>query len=181
MRPAPELRLAGPGDVEQLSGTGTAVFCETYGKTAPPEHVERHVIDNFGVDAIAEAMQQPGVEYHIALVDDACAGLLKLRDGVAPGRTGATSAIEVHQLYVSSSHQGLGIGRLLMERAVAAARERKVEGIWLSVWTEADWATGFYKRCGFIECGTEPFCMGGSEYIDYIMWLDLREAPTSER
>ena len=164
-------RLAGADDIERLSITGAKAFRATYGHTAPASHVDTHVERNFGVPAIAAAMQEPGVEYHIALAGASCAGFLKLRDSMAPQASGGASAIEVQQLYVSQDHQRLGIGRALLDRAVRTARERGVDGIWLSVWSKADWATGFYRRFGFAECGTEPFCMGGTEHMDYIMWF----------
>ena len=181
MGAAPECRLANSADIDVLSALGSRVFRDTYGHTAPRAHVERHINRNFGADAIGAAMREPGVEYHIALVDKGCAGLLKLRDSAAPPATGADRAVEVHQLYVAAGHQGLGIGRLLMDRAVVTARARGAAGVWLSVWSEADWATGFYQRYGFTNCGTEPFCMGGTEHIDYIMWLALDDAAASRR
>lgn len=172
MGDALNIRLADTRDVGELSALGSQVFRKTYGHTAPPDHVEKHIERHFAADAIVAAMRIPDVEYYIALAGEVCAGLLKLRGSAAPRQlTEATSAVEVQQLYVAPDQQRLGVGARLMDRAVDVARGRCVEGIWLSVWSEASWATGFYRRYGFVELGTEPFCMGGTEHVDYVMWL----------
>jgi len=66
-----------------------------------------------------------------------------------------------------------GVGRALMDRAVAAAREQGCAGLWLSVWQDADWATAFYEAYGFRTTGTAEFRLGRTCYEDYLMWLPL--------
>jgi hypothetical protein len=41
------------------------------------------------------------------------------------------------------------------------------------VWTEAHWATAFYRKFGFIALGELDFYLGRSHYVDYLMWLPV--------
>ena len=53
-------------------------------------------------------------------------------------------------------HQGLGIGRRLMELFVARIREEKVSGIHLKTSNHNTGALGFYRKMGFGVIGDEP-------------------------
>ena len=72
---------------------------------------------------------------------------------------------------MDTAGQRAGVGQMLVRRAVDVAREAGVGGIWLSVWTEADWATAFYRKCGFAPLGELEFFLGRTRYVDYLMWL----------
>ena len=85
----------------------------------------------------------------------------------------ATTAVEVQQLYVDTGFQRRGVGHTLMHEAVQAARDLAVAGIWLSVWTEADWATAFYEKFGFRSLGEVDFWLADTHYVDYLMWYEL--------
>lgn len=165
------VRIANDDDAEALSTTGSRAFRDAYGGTAPDTDIDRHVESYFSITEIRAELQRPGVDYFIATQGADCAGLAKLRMGPSPGVIDADDAIEVQQLYVSSDHQRKGVGRLLIDQVLEIARARGAAGIWLSVWSEADWATAFYRSCGFVERGTMPFNLGTTEHIDYVMWL----------
>ena len=52
--------------------------------------------------------------------------------------------------------QGLGLGRVLVERLLAELRHRHVRGVHLGVDTANGHAVGFYEHLGFREVGREP-------------------------
>jgi ribosomal protein S18 acetylase RimI-like enzyme len=104
---------------------------------------------------------------------DACAGLIKLRYGQKRALLPAENVCEVQQLYVAPDFQRRGIGRLLMDSAMAHARKAGAQGMFLSVWSEADWATSFYAKYGYQSLGEVPFVLGTIEYTDWLMWLPI--------
>ncbi len=57
--------------------------------------------------------------------------------------------IHVDELWVSAELRGSGVGRELMHRVEALARDRELQGIWL--WTQSWQAEGFYQRLGYEE------------------------------
>jgi ribosomal protein S18 acetylase RimI-like enzyme len=171
MNEPPSVRSASFGDVEQLSSMGSKAFLHAYGNTAAESDIERHVDAHFGIAAIYAEMQRPGVQYFMATTSNGCVGLLKLRDKTAPVEIDGENVLEIQQLYVSSDHQRKGVGVLLMDCAVQVAKDRGADGVWLSVWSEAKWATAFYRRYGFTEIGTALFHIYATKYVDNILWL----------
>jgi ribosomal protein S18 acetylase RimI-like enzyme len=178
---SPEVRLveAVAADAAALSAAGERLFVQAYGRYSPPDDLAVHLRDHFGRDSVAAELQNPDVRYTIALGGDAIAGFVKIRSGDAPETIPCVDAVEVQQLYVDAAWQRKGVGRALMDRAVAAAREQARAGLWLSVWQDADWATSFYEAYGFRRAGTAEFRLGRTRFEDDLMWLDLGRTRSS--
>lgn len=166
-----QIRDAVPGDAVQLAVTGQRLFIAAYGKISGADDLAAHVDDYFGETVVARELRQNGIRYLLAMDEGEIAGFLKLRSGEIPKSVAADKAVEVQQLYVSPDQQRRGIGRLLMDRAVEIALEAAAQGLWLSVWEEADWAISFYQRYGFRTVGTTDFWLGDSHYNDFLMWF----------
>ena len=168
-------REASPSDIPELARVGSATFWDAYGGTAPDENIAIHVQNYFSADAITAEFDSPDVCYFLASCNGELAGLVKMRFGEVPDTVDAKSAVEVQQLYVSPDHQRKGVGEFLINVVREETSRRGADGIWLSVWTEADWATAFYLKVGFEEAGTAPFMLADIEYVDYIMWMPVRD------
>lgn len=168
-----QIRDAVRGDIESLAITGQRLFIATYGNICGPDDLAAHVDDYFSEGAVARELDRDGVRYLLAMDEQDIVGFLKLRQSDIPRSVPADSAFEVQQLYVSADRQRHGIGRRLMDRAVEIAEQASVQGLWLSVWDEADWAICFYQRCGYHTVGTTDFWLGESHYNDFLMWLPV--------
>lgn len=164
------VREAVEGDLTALAELGSEVFWDSYGGTAPDEDIAAHVDAFFSARAVEEEFGRPTIKYFVATDGRNMAGLIKTREGAVPDLIDAPSALEVQQLYVSVDFQRRGVGALLMDSAMAEAQRREIAGVWLSVWTEADWATGFYLKYGFTSRGEIAFMLANQEYTDYLMW-----------
>ena len=164
---------AGAADADVLSVVGRRLFVQAYGNFSRADDIELHVAEYFGRDRVASELQNPDVSYTIAFDADAVAGFIKTRRGPTPAAVPVADAIEVQQLYVDAERQRKGVGRALMDRAAASARQEGRAGLWLSVWQEADWATAFYEAYGFQRSGTAEFWLGRTCFMDYLMWLPL--------
>ncbi|MFC7473796.1 GNAT family N-acetyltransferase [Dankookia sp. GCM10030260] len=80
-------------------------------------------------------------------------------------------------VYVRDAARGRGIGRLLLGRAILAAREAGLETLLLTVSTAAPAAHALYLSLGFRAYGTEPrgLRLGPGRCVDEVlMALDLR-------
>lgn len=179
MSPAVRLVAASGADADALSEAGERLFVQAYGSYSPAADLAVHVREYFGRDSVAAELQKPDVRYTIARGGDAIAGFVKIRRGAAPETVPAADAIEVQQLYVDAAWQRMGVGRALMDWAVAVAREEGGAGLWLSVWQDADWATAFYEGYGFRCVGTAEFRLGQTCFDDYVMWLSLGRTKTN--
>ncbi len=78
------------------------------------------------------------------------------------------------RLYVVPEHQGIGIGRMLLEDVMQVARERGHRIIRLSYLDGNDSAEGFYRSFGFTESHREPTGDGIPDSIWVVrdLWAD---------
>ncbi|MDX1518025.1 MAG: N-acetyltransferase [Woeseiaceae bacterium] len=164
------IRVATRADAAELSRVGTQSFNDAYRGTANDEDIDAHLDEYFTETAIRAEMGSSTVRYLVAEYGASTTGLAKLRNSDVPGQLPVDSAVEVQQLYVASAHQRSGVGRRLMDAATAEARNWGTQGIWLSAWTQADWAIAFYRDYGFGVVCEVPFRLGQSEFTDYLMW-----------
>lgn len=167
------IRVATAADIPDLSRVGMRSFSDAYRGTADDADIDAHLDAYFSRAAIAQEMTQPAVRYLLGTRGSSTAGLVKLRGDNVPPQLPARRAIEVQQLYVASEHQRAGVGRCLLDAAVDEARHERAEGVWLSAWTEADWAVAFYRGYGFGVVCEIPFRLGKTDFTDYLMWYPL--------
>lgn len=79
----------------------------------------------------------------------------------------------LRQLYLDEAAKGSGLAQALMRRALAEARSRGVENLYLTVWVENHRARRFYDRHGFEEVGQYSFVVGSTVDDDRILRLKL--------
>lgn len=171
--PSIVIRKATDADVEILAETGKRLFTAAYGNISGADDLAAHVDDYFSVAAVARELQREDVQYHLAMDGDDIVGFLKIRRSPVPKDVPFSNGIEVQQLYVSPNQQRRGIGRLLTDCAVSITRAQSADGLWLSVWQEADWAVKFYRAYGYRTVGTAVFRLGKSRFTDFLMCLPV--------
>ncbi|MFF7058261.1 GNAT family N-acetyltransferase [Achromobacter spanius] len=82
----------------------------------------------------------------------------------------------IWSMYVAPAQRGLGLGRLLMQAAIAHARTmRGIRQVQLSVTANNAAAASLYASLGFEEYGTEreSLCVNGQLYDETLMALPL--------
>ncbi len=163
------VRDATPDDAALLSAVGRDSFDAAYGATTDPASIDQHLEDYFSEGSIRDEMCVAGRSYKIALLGELAAGLIKLRRDPPPPEIISANVVEVQHLYVLTEFQGYGVGRALMDATVVHARRQKLDGIWLQVWSEADWALRFYERNGFVRVGDIDYELGERVYDDWLM------------
>jgi GNAT superfamily N-acetyltransferase len=71
---------------------------------------------------------------------------LGIRIGTVAGYSWA-GMVEIKQLWVDEAHRGVGLGRRLVEAAIAEARRRGCRWVWVMSYDfQAPW---LYEKCGF--------------------------------
>ncbi|MCR4542556.1 GNAT family N-acetyltransferase [Pseudomonas sp. 18.1.10] len=109
-----------------------------------------------------------------AFAGDELAGIVGL---AYEPREKAQHKVTLFGMYVNARHQHKGVGRQLVEAALAEARKQsRLKVIQLTVTAGNDAAFALYQRCGFIQYGLEPLAVRvGVEYFDKIhMWRELK-------
>lgn len=173
LRTEVEIRTGELADAEVLARVGRESFRDAYGSHSDPADLDSHVQEFFTAGAVRRDMQEHECDYLLATAAGEPGGMAKFLYAGCPIAGGASNALELKQLYVLAAMQGYGLGRHLLNRLSDIGRERKVAGIWLSAWQDADWAVRFYRNNGFSIVGDTSFAVGATEYTDFLMWLSL--------
>ncbi len=169
-RAAVRVVAAADQHVPAIAAIATSSFRDAYGQWSDPHSLETHLEAYFSEAAITERMQSGEATYLVAEVDDQVGGMLSYRVNDCPGDERAARALELWQIYIDPRRQRLGLGERLMQAVVSVAAETGANGVWLSVWQQADWAVRFYTKCGFVKVGIADFKIGDENFADDILW-----------
>jgi ribosomal protein S18 acetylase RimI-like enzyme len=162
-------------DALALSDIGAASFRAAYGDCTSAQDTDVYLEEYFSLAAIRGELEKSGVTYLLATVNEAPAGLVKLRRGDAPDVIPGANVREIHQFYISPSHQRIGIGAKLMSAALRFAATDSADVVWLTVWEDADWAINFYLQHHFSQVGDIDITVGSTVYNDYLMWRPVND------
>jgi ribosomal protein S18 acetylase RimI-like enzyme len=171
----PGLLLAVPAvdDAAKLARLKAETFVEPFGDSNDPITLDAHVVDTFTVEKVAADLADPNCSTLWVLDAGEPVGYMKMNLAPAQSEPALAAGLEVEQIYFRRSHQGRGLGRMLIDRAADAARENGLPFVWLGVWEHNDDAIAFYERMGCRVCGDHTFRLGDEDQRDLLMRLDL--------
>ena len=164
-------RTATVADVPAIDRVFRASFCDTFAHLYRPQDLTAFLA-KFTNRAWTEEITDLRYAFRLAEDDGEAVGYVKLGPSSLPVQANGPS-IELRQLYVLSSHLGTGVGAELTDWALAEARRRGVEELYLTVYTDNHRARRFYARYGFEELGPYAFMVGEQADEDIIMRLKL--------
>lgn len=171
----PVLREAGRADIPALARLAQDTYIETFGTLYQPEDLAAFFEEALSEAAITAEMADPRVAYRVIEADGQLIGYCKVGPLKVPAEpTGP--ALELRQLYLRQSAQGLGLGDALMAWAMSEARARGAQWFYLSVYSENYRAQRFYRRHGFEHGGEYHFMVGQQADREFWWWRRLDAA-----
>ena len=170
-----EVRRCGAEDAERLALVGAATFLETYAGAIDVD------------DILAHCAHQNAPQRYAAWLADAryAMWLAETRAGAAPVGFAMLSPpdlttvamqgsdLELKRIYLLHRFHGGGHGAALMRAAIGESRARGAGRLLLGVYSENTRALAFYARNGFVQIGERKFRVGGTDYYDHVLALDL--------
>jgi ribosomal protein S18 acetylase RimI-like enzyme len=158
------LRAATQADAAALAVLARDTFLATFGHLYPQADKDVFIAHNHSVGVYAARIAAPNhdvgvVERAGALIGYCVLGPLKL-----PFDPGARRPWELYQFYLAASAQGAGVADPMMAWALACARARNAQDMYLGVYCDNIRAQRFYTRHGFEIVGRYEFPVG--ETID---------------
>ncbi len=148
-----EIRAATPADAEAIGGVHVDSWRHTYEGLMPPEVLNRLDEERWGRAWRRRlARRGPADRTWVAEENGTVVGFIdtgRSRDPDVPEGT-----FEVYAVYLAPNHTGRGIGRSLVDHALADLQSRGVETITLWVLETNERARSFYVKTGWIEDGT---------------------------
>lgn len=174
---APTIRPAAPGDVAELSALARRTWADAFGDGVSAEdealELEQGRSERYFAEALREKTILVAVEAGVLL------GYAQLGDVDIPEVVARAGDRELHRLYVDTELQGRGLGRRLLEAALAHPRLAGAERVFLQVWERNERAVRLYESVGFERFGTTAFTVGNEPMEDLVLVLDRGAAQTT--
>ena len=103
---------------------------------------------------IEKELANENYEYIIAVENGSYLGYLKLVLNAELPTDERINALEVERIYLHTGAIGKGLGKKLLQFALEKARELNKEIIFLKAMDTSTEAIGFYKKAGYLICGS---------------------------
>jgi len=155
------IRRATPADAATLAELGTATFVETFGHLYSPQDLQTFLDESHSVAAYASVLAtESGYVLWIAECEGRAIGYVQAGGCGLPHEDVLPEDGELKRLYLRRDAQNGGVGRALMDAAMAWLLRDGPRTLWLSVWSENFGAQRFYARYGFAFVAEYAFIVG---------------------
>lgn len=167
------VRIATPSDAMMIAEMSRRTFYHSFAANNTREDMDKFMNEQFTMEGLIAEVGAPGNIFIIADYNEQAAGYARLRENNNPPELEGMDTIEIARIYAEKEMIGKGIGKALMEKAIAIAREQKKRLIWLGVWEKNFRAIEFYKSWGFKKFSDHPFVVGNDVQTDWLMKKEL--------
>lgn len=158
-----------------LADLAARTFREAFAADNRAEDLELYLARSYGVEQQSRELADPDTTTLIAEVGDRVSGYAQLRVGTAPACVAGPAPIELWRFYVDRPWQGRGVAQALMAAVHAEAERRGGRTLWLGVWERNERAIAFYRKCGFLDVGSQPFILGRDRQTDRVLAMSVAE------
>ena len=115
-------------------------------------------------DHLSKVFKMAGSIYFVAELD----GEIKGGGGIYPTPNLSRGTCELVKLYLSSNARGNGLGKILLEKCISAAKELGYKKIYLETMPELTIAIPMYEKMGFTYL---PAAQGSSGHTGCDVWM----------
>jgi len=122
------------------------------------------VYDDPNTDKLYEVFQHPKSTYYLAEENGEVLGGC----GLYPTEGLPEGCAELVKFYLSPAARGKGLGKMLMEKSIAAAPGLGYRQIYLETFDQLATAVGMYEKAGFRKLDTP---MGNSGHYNTTLWM----------
>jgi len=164
------LRRCVAGDEARLQLVGGASFLEAFADILNGDDILAHFTKNHSQEMYAKYLAMPTGRTAIAEVPpgDGPVGYIVCCEPDLPVDL-TPEDYELRRIYLLHRFQGLGIGKALMDQAIAYAQELGKKRLLLGVYGKNYGAIRFYEKAGFTQIGERYFTVGATTHHDAVM------------
>ena len=146
-------------EIAALSALASRTYAEAFGGSLPAKDLAAQLEATRSAEYFRRVLQTDTIL--VASLDDAIVGYVQLSEVRIPIDDVTAADQELAALYVAGEHQAKGIGKALVEAALAQERFKRAPRIYLDVWEENARAIALYTRYGFRSAGRRDFVVDG--------------------
>jgi hypothetical protein len=168
-----KIRKVRTDELEELIHVSRSTFSESFATFNTEEDMAQYLAEAFSPEQLGSELSNPESDFYFSELDGTIVGYMKTNTGSAQSDDRFPDALQLERIYVLATHQGKGIGQILMDEAIGMAREGGHDRVWLSVWERNPDAIRFYERNGFMAFDHCFFLLGSDEQRDVMMRLSL--------
>ncbi len=168
-----QIRHATLNDAELIADISRETFYETYAAYNTKADMDKFMSEQFNKEKLIAQVGVDGNLFLLAFENEEPAGYIFLKDETHP-HIPEENAVEICRLYARSSFIGRGVGKKLMQAAVAHALAQNKTFIWLIVWKQNERAIKFYTSFGFEIFAEQDFVLGDDVQKDWGMRLKIK-------
>lgn len=163
------IRTADADDARLLATLQTVTFYEAYFEQDSPGDMANYLQEMFSVERVGKELAERCATFYLMFRNDVAVGYAKLiRDSRADG-VAAERPIELKRIYLVERVWRLGLGQILLDHCLDAARAESFDSLWLGVWERNERARAFYRKNGFERVGEIEYPYGDSVGINWVM------------
>lgn len=167
------IRYATENDAALIADISRQTFYETFAPLNSKENISIFMNVQFTKGRLMLEVGRPENIFLLAYNNNEVAGYVKLRDSRKPEGLNSNNTLEIARLYAMPKMIGKGVGKLLMQKSLDIADQKKKDFVWLGVWKENKKAIDFYKTWGFTVFGECDFILGNDLQKDWLMKKQL--------
>ena len=143
------IRRATRDDAEAMGFVGPAAYAIVYAYMWDDSAALSRQLATFSAAGCRDFLARPDTRAWVAQIDGDVVGFLKMVLNSPNPVDAAANGAEIPRIYLLPGSGRLGLGRKLMDEAVAAARAEGQQHVWLAVKGSADNAHAAYLKWGF--------------------------------
>ncbi|MBS0393058.1 MAG: GNAT family N-acetyltransferase [Proteobacteria bacterium] len=140
----------GQADAGLLRQVAISCYAPYYRDLWEPGGMEAYLDTLYEPIVLAAELADPNLRFEIACLRGEPVGFSKLH--FRCDRAGTSNAAYLERVYVAPAVAGGGVGRRLIDRMIAGARERGRDWIWLQAMADAQKPLQRYRALGFVDC-----------------------------
>jgi ribosomal protein S18 acetylase RimI-like enzyme len=160
-------------NINQLQKIGRETFQETFSEANSEENMKSYLEEKFSNEKLIAEINNKNSIFYFASFNKDIIGYLKINFGESQTELKDNNALEIERIYVSKEFHGKSVGKLLYDKVIEIAKQKKSDYVWLGVWEENLRAISFYKKNGFTEFDKHIFKLGNEEQTDIMMKFKL--------
>lgn len=168
-----KVRVASKTDAVLIADLSRRTFLDTFTSQNTKEDMDKFMNKQFTKKKLMAEVGAEGNIFLLAYDNENPVGYARLRENNNPPALAGMPTLEIARIYAMQQMIGKGVGKALMLKSIAIAKQKKIEVIWLGVWKKNKKAIAFYKKWGFEKFAENDFILGDDVQKDWLMKKSL--------